>query len=212
MSDKPHPAAIDVGGSWYLRDARSNLVPIEAVKPIDLLIDELVRATIAEAHAVSAAIGAFKVRTFERVGELQALLEQHYGASVGGKKGNITLPSYDGCSKVQVAVSDMLELGPELQVAKRLIDECLNDWTAESHHAIRALVNRVFDVDKEGKINHAGLFMLLRVEIQDERWNRAMAAIRDSMRVIGSRTYVRFYDRPAPDAAWRGVPLDIAAA
>lgn len=212
MSAQPHPAAIDVAGAWYLRDAKANLVPISAVKPADLLIDELVRATIAEARALSAEIAAFKQRAFERVGALQALLAQDYGASVGGKKGNITLPAYDGCAKIQVAVSDRLELGPELQVAKQLIDECLNEWGAASHEAIRALVNRVFDVDKEGQINHAGLFMLLRVEIQDDRWQRAMDAIRDSMRIIGSRTYLRFYDRPAPDAAWRGVTLDIAAA
>uniref|UniRef100_UPI002269DA48 DUF3164 family protein n=1 Tax=unclassified Sphingomonas TaxID=196159 RepID=UPI002269DA48 len=83
-------------------------------------------------------------------------------------------------------------------------------WSAESHVAIRALVDRVFAVDKEGQISHAGLFMLLRVEIHDERWKRAMDAIRDSMRVIGSRTYIRFYDRQAHDAPWRGVPLDIA--
>ena len=39
-----------------------------------------------------------------------------------------------------------------------------------------------------------------------------MEAIRDSIRVIGSRTYVRFYDRPAADAAWRAVTIDLAAA
>jgi hypothetical protein len=212
MSDKPHPAAIDVAGSWYLRDAKANLVPISAVKPADLLIDELVRTELTEARELSALIADFKQRSFERVGELQALLAQEYGATIGGAKGNITLPAYDGCAKVQVASADLRELGPELQVAKQLIDECLVEWGAESHEAIRALVHRVFSVDKEGQISHAGLFMLLRVEIHDVRWNRAMDAIRDSIRVIGSRTYIRFYDRPAPDGAWRAVSLDIASA
>uniref|UniRef100_UPI00226A320F DUF3164 family protein n=1 Tax=unclassified Sphingomonas TaxID=196159 RepID=UPI00226A320F len=127
MTGKPHPAAIDVNGAWYLRDAKGALVPIELVKPIDLLIDELVCTTLDEAHAVSAALSAFKQRTFERVGELQALLAQDYGAAIGGKKGNITLPAYDGRAKVQVAVADQLELGPELQAAKSLIDECLRE-------------------------------------------------------------------------------------
>lgn len=210
MTDKPHSAAIDVNGSWYLRDAKSSLVPIAAVKPMDLLIDELVRTTLDEARAVSAQLAAFKQRTFERVGELRALLAQEYDAAIGGKKGNITLPAYGGCAKVQVAVSDQLEFGPELQVAKDLIDECLREWSADSRVEIRALVDRVFAVDKEGQISHAGLFMLLRVGIVEERWVRAMDAIRDSIRIIGSRTYVRFYDRPTPDAAWSAVPLDIA--
>jgi len=53
--------------------------------------------------------------------------------------------------------------------------------------------------------------MLLRVGIEDARWQQAMAAIRDSIRVIGSKTYIRFYERPSPDAAWRAVTIDLAA-
>ncbi|WP_156680056.1 DUF3164 family protein [Sphingomonas profundi] len=207
-----HPAAIDVNGSPYLRDAKGSLVPLASVKAADLLMDETVRKILAGAHEASALVTAFKARTFENVGELQALLAQHYGASVGGKKGNITLVSFDGCQKVQVQVADLLEFGPELQSAKALIDECLTEWAVGSAIELRALVNRVFQVDKQGQINRAELFMLLRVEIQDDRWMRAMEAIRNSIRVIGSRTYVRFYDRPAPDAAWRPVTVDLAAA
>jgi hypothetical protein len=212
MSDKPHPAAIDVAGAWYLRDAKGSLVPIGLVRAEDLLMDELVRNWLGKAGELNAMLRSFKQAAFEEVGAFQALLAQHYEATIGGKKGNITLTSYDGCAKVQVAVADLLEFGPELQVAKQLIDECLREWSADSRDEIRALVDRVFAVDKDGQISHTGLFMLLRVEIPDDRWQRAMKAIRDSMRVIGSRTYVRFYDRPAPDAGWRAVALDLASA
>lgn len=212
MSNQPHPAAVEFAGDWYLRDAKGSLVPIAAVKPVDLLIDELVRTEVAEARELSELLAAFKVRSFERVGALQALLAQQYDAKLGGKKGNITLPAYDGCAKVQVAVSDILELGPEIQMAKALIDECVREWSADSRVEIRALVDRVFAVDKEGQISHSGLFMLLRVEIDDERWESAMKAIRDSMRVMGSRTYIRIYERPASDGAWRGISLDLASA
>ena len=212
MTDATHPAAIDVAGTPYLRDAKGNLVPVASVKPVDLLMDETVRKVLDKARDVSAVVAAFKGEAFESVNELQALIAQNYNATVGGKKGNITLVSFDGCQKVQVQVADLLEFGPELQAAKALIDECLTEWAVGSAVELRALVNRVFSVDKEGQINRAELFMLLRVEIEDERWVRAMEAIRDSIRVIGSRTYVRFYDRPAPDAAWHAVTIDLAAA
>ena len=207
-----HPAAIEVAGTDYLRDAKGSLVPVESVKPADLLMDEVVRGVIARATDLSARIRAFKAQTFDEVAEFQALLAQDYGAAIGGKKGNITLTSFDGCRKVQVQVADLIEFGPELQAAKALIDECLSEWAASGGVELRSLVNRVFSVDKEGQINRAELFMLLRVEIADPRWVRAMDAIRDSIRVIGSRTYVRFYERDAADAPWRSVPLDIAAA
>lgn len=212
MTGAQHPAAIDVGGVPYLRDAKGSLVPLSAVKAADLLMDEVVRAILVDAHAASAQIAAFKIATFERVSSLQALIAQDYGAQLGGKKGNTTLTSFDGCMKVQVQVSDLLEFGPELHAAKTLIDACLTEWASGGAEELRALVNRVFQVDKQGQINRAELFMLLRVEIQDERWKRAMDAIRDSIRVIGSRTYVRFYDRAAPDGPWRAVTVDLAAA
>ena len=212
MTDPTHPAAIDVGGQPYLRDAKGSLVPLAAVKPMDLLMDEAVRTILGKAQKTSALITTFKIDTFDQVGALQALMAQSYGATVGGKKGNITLTSFDGCQKVQVQVADLVEFGPELQAAKALIDECLTEWASGGGVELRSLVNRVFQVDKEGQINRAELFMLLRVEIADERWLKAMEAIRDSIRIIGSRTYVRFYDRPTADAAWRAVTIDLAAA
>jgi hypothetical protein len=212
MNDNAQPASVDVGGTLYLRDAKGSLVPLAAVKPADLLMDEAVRALIGKARKVSADLSAFKALAFENVGSLQALLAQNYGASIGGAKGNLTLLSFDGCQKVQVQVSDQLDFGPELQAAKALIDTCLTEWAASSGVELKAIVTRAFSVDKAGQINRAELFMLLRVDIQDERWVRAMDAIRDSIRVVGSRTYVRFYERDAPDGAWRAVPLDIAAA
>ncbi len=207
MSDKPHPAAIDVAGAWYLSDAKASLVPIAMVRAEDLLMDELVRSVVAKANALSTALTAFKLHAFESVGELQALLAQQYEAKIGGKKGNITLTSYDGCKKIQVAVSDLVELGPELQIAKQLIDECLREWSADSRDEIRALVDRVFAVDKEGQISHAGLFMLLRVGITDERWLRGMAASKVSWAVLSA---VRWARLPAMRSARRLQPRSVA--
>ena len=212
MTAERHPAAIDVGGTLYLRDAKGALVPIETVKPTDLLMDEVVRGMTSRAAVVSAQIHEFKTSAFSEVAAFQELLAQQYDAPIGGAKGNVTLTSFDGCRKVQVQVSDLLEFGPELQAAKALIDGCLSEWAADGRPELRALVNRVFSVDKTGQINRAELFMLLRVEIADPRWVQAMQAIRDSIRVIGSRNYVRFYQRDAADAPWQGIPLDIATA
>lgn len=212
MMDASHPAAVQVGDALYLRDAKGNLVPITAVKPVDLLMDETVRGIIGRATAASDLVRTFKRETFANITALQELIAQQYGTTLGGKKGNITLTTIDGCAKVQLQVADLIEFGPELQAAKILIDECLAQWAADSGVEIRALVNRVFQVDKEGQINRAELFMLMRVEIADERWQRAMLAIRESIRVIGSREYVRFYRRATPDAAWQAITVDMAAA
>ena len=111
-----------------------------------------------------------------------------------------------------VQVQDYIDFGPQLQVAKGLIDECLLEWTAESRSEIRAIVTRAFNVDKSGQINRSEIFALLRHDIEDERWVRAMTAIRDAMRVVSSKTYVRCYERDAHDDDWRAVTIDLAKA
>ncbi len=52
----------------------------------------------------------------------------------------------------------------------------------------------------------------LKAAIDDQRWQRAMDAINDSIRVTGSKIYVRFYRRPDPTATWEQVTIDLAAA
>jgi hypothetical protein len=101
--------------------------------------------------------------------------------------------------------------GPELQVAKTLVDECLREWSAGSRTEIQAIINRAFDVDNQGRINRNDLLGLLRLEIEDERWQEGMRAIRDSMRVVGSKRYVRMYRRADAQAAWTPITIDVAA-
>lgn len=187
-------------------------LPIGTVKPQNVMEDELVRSEMGHAVALSEQISRFLAHFQENLAAFEALLAEQYGATVGGKKGNKTLMSYDGLMKITVQVADNIQFGPELQIAKSLVDECLNDWTASAGDELKAVVTRAFNTDKEGQINRAALYSLLRLEIADDRWKRAMQAIRDAMRVVGSKSYVRFYRRVAADAPWEAVTIDLAKA
>jgi len=211
LAAAPQPGVQIINGRPMMEDAKGRLVPLSAVKPIDKLIDETVRKMTDYARDLSAQIGRFKGHCFDDVGSLQALIAQEYDATLGGPKGNVSLTTFDGQLKVTVQVADQLAFGPELQAAKKLVDACLAEWTAGSSDNLVAVVNRAFQVDKEGLVNRAELFMLLRVEVDDERWKSAMTAVRESIRVIGSKTYIRFYERDA-GGAWRPITIDLAAA
>jgi hypothetical protein len=215
MASEFNPAPIpsryvEVEGKQYMRDAKGALVPLTMVKPQDQLQDEVVRKIMGYAIALSDQVARFKEHTFEDIGGFEALLAQEYDATIGGAKGNKTLMSFDGLFKVTVQVADNIVFGPELQIAKSLVDECLNEWSEGARDEIRAIVTRAFNTDKEGQINRSEIFMLLRLEIEDPRWLRAMKAIRDAMRVVGSRTYVRCYRRESFDGPWAAVSIDLA--
>jgi len=209
----PHPVPsgiIEENGRAKMVDAKGREVPLDLVKPQDQLMDEQVRKIAGYALALSDQLRRFKEHTFDDISAFEAMLAQEYDTRVGGAKGNKTLTSYDGLYQVQVQVQDRVDFGPELQIAKGLIDECLNEWSADSRPEIQAIVTRAFNTDRGGQINRAEIFMLLRLDIEDARWRRAMDAIRDAMRVVGKATYVRVKHRPDTEARWETVLLDLA--
>ena len=202
MSDfKPAPipnGRKEIDGNIYMRDGKGGLQPIENIAARDLLQDETTRKIIGHAIPLSDQVARFKEHTFEDIGAFEAILAQEYNATFGGKKGNKTLMTVDGLYKVEVRVADHIDFGPELQIAKQLVDECLNEWSAESRPEIRSIVTRAF--------------MLLRLEISDARWQEAMRAIKDAIRVVGSKTYVRCSKRDSHDAAWQAITIDLVKA
>jgi hypothetical protein len=205
-------AITEVSGKDFMLDAGGRLVPIGLVSEANQLEDQTVRTIIGFAHDLSAQVARFRGHAFDDVATFIELLVEKYGGTRGGRKGNVTLTSFDGLLKVQVQVQDQFTFGPELQVAKGLVDGCITSWAEGARDEIRALVEHAFQVDKEGKINRAALFALRRIDIKDDAWIAAMRAIGDAVRVIGSKEYIRFYRRPSKDAAWRPITVDLAQA
>lgn len=199
-----------INGKEYMTDAKGAFVPLAMVKPQHKLEDETVRKVIDHAIDLSARIARFRGHTMTDLGSLDALIAQEYGAKIGGAKGNRTYQTIDGLMKVQVQVSEQIDFGSELQVAKTIIDECLTEWSADSRAEIQSIITRAFNTDQEGKINRAEIFMLMRHQIADPRWQRAMDAIRDAMRVTGSKEYIRFYTRNKITDGWQAVTIDLA--
>ena len=194
----------------YRADAAGRLVPESMIKPIDRTRDELVNELAKKALAMRAALIDFKASVFADIAAFVDLSAEQYQVNLGGKKGNVTLYSYDGRYKVLLAIAERMIFDERLQAAKHLIDECITDWAQSSRDEIKVLVQSAFDTDKEGKINTGRVLGLRRLDIQDEKWQRAMAAIGESLQVIGSKEYVRFYERVGEDK-YEPISIDLAA-
>lgn len=195
----------------YMQDAKGALWPKESIKEIDLMRDSIVREIAARARAQSEQLSKFKAGVF---GDIEAFIQlsgEKYGVQMGGKKGNVSLLSFDGRFRVQRAVSDSLAFDERLQIAKELVNECIHLWSEGSRSEIRALINDAFQVDKEGRVNVARILGLRRLDIKDEKWNSAMTAIGESIQVAGSKTYFRVYERVGDSDQYQAISLDIAA-
>lgn len=194
----------------YMRAGDGALIPVSKIKPEHLLEDELVRALSEEAQALSAQLATFRSRALQQLDAFLALLGQKYETEKGGKKGNFSVTSFDGSLEIKVAMGDFLTFGPELQVAKTLIDQCITSWSEGSDDNIKTIINDAFAVGKEGKLQVDRILGLRRLSISDPQWTRAMDAISDAIRVSRSKRYVRFYSKPNEDAPMTQVPLDVA--
>ncbi|ANF69884.1 sulfate transporter [[Haemophilus] ducreyi] len=216
----------------YRRNAKGALIPEASIKAIDKERDELVNDIVRKAEIVQEILKGFKNEVF---GDISAFVElsaeqygaqiggkkgnvtvfvelsaEQYGAQIGGKKGNVTVYSFDGKYRVQRAISEHLQFDERIMAAKALIEECLQDWTAGSRAELKAIIDRAFDVDKEGNLNTNKILALRRVNISDSRWVRAMDAISDSVQVVGSKSYIRIYKRVGDTDRYEPISLDLA--
>ncbi|MGD1823735.1 DUF3164 domain-containing protein [Chromobacterium violaceum] len=196
----------------YWKDAKGHLVPESLIKPIDRERDNLVRALVKDAQELSEVLGRFKARAFGDIAAFVDLSTEQYGAALGGKKGNLTLYSFDGRYKINRASQDKIGFDERLQAARAKIDECLADWTAGARPELQVIVNEAFATDKQGQINTGRVLALRRYDIQDERWKEAMTAIGEAVQVVASRSYIRVYERVGDTDQYRPIPLDIAGA
>lgn len=210
LEENNKPGVTLINGREFMHNAKGGLDPIGNVKDQYKLEDQTVRKCIEFALNLNAQLSRFRGHTAADLSALDALLYDKYGVTIGGKKGNRTYQTYDGLMKIQVQVSDLITFGPELQIAKQLIDQCLTEWSADSRPEIQSIVTRAFNTEKEGQVNRADVFMLLKLEIEDPRWKTAMEAIKDAIRVTGSKEYVRFYQRKNVNTEWHAITIDLA--
>lgn len=194
----------------FLEDAQGRLVPIAAVKPIDLKRHEAVTSIMADTFKERDRLVEFKKSIWLRVQDFLAESAKDSGArKFGGTKGNVTLTSFDVRFKVMVAVNDTIQFNEKLQVAKQLIDKCIANWSKGANENLRAIVDDAFNVGKSGLVSTSRVLGLRRLDIKDTTWKKAMDAITESMQVASSKTYMRFYERQE-DGSYRQIPLDVA--
>lgn len=194
----------------YRADSFGRLVPENSIEALDLLRDDTVQRIVGNARHVQTAMSAFKKMAMDDIAAFLELAAEKYHVKLGGRKGNLSLVSFDGKYKVLVAVQDSLNFDERLHIAKQLVDECIHEWAKDSNDNIKALVEHAFQTDKQGNINTARIFGLMRLKIDDDKWCTAMTALRESIQITSSSQYLRLYERVNDTDKYQQIALDIA--
>lgn len=203
---------IDVQGKPYMPDGTGALRPVETIPPFKKLMDETVRQEWGFAKAIAEQLRRFRAHLMTNLDGLDALVAQNYGVKIGGDGGNRTYTSFDGLWQIKVKMQNNIAYGPELQAAKALFDECLNEWAADTRGELRSIVTNAFDTSREGQISRANIHALLQTQSEDDRWLRAQDAIRDAAYVIGAKEYIIFRWRATQQDEFSTLTINLANA
>ncbi len=193
----------------YRTNAQGHLIPESQVKPVDKLRDEVVMQIVAAARQQRQTLAAFKLESMQRIADFTDLSASEYGVEYGGTKGNVTLVSFDGRYKLIRAVGEHRVFDERIQAAKKLIDDCISEWSVGANEKIMAMIDHAFRVNKQGKIDINQVLGLRQLNIDDAKWNEAMDAIADAIQVTGTSQYLRIYERQA-DGNYKQISLDLA--
>lgn len=203
-------AQTDDKGLWINKKGES--VHPDLVRADEKIKDELVDKLIGMALELSELLNKFKKDAFGEANDYFDLLLQNYNldAMRNSKKGNITLENFSGLSKVQISNADNISFDEKLQIAKLKIDECLHELTEGSSPEIKTLITKAFEVDKKGEVNAKKILALKSYDISHVKWREAMVIIDESVEIVGSKAYIRFYRRESLEQAYKLISLDVA--
>lgn len=195
----------------FVKNAAGHLVPEHQVREHDKLRDSVARELANQAVAISEALAAFKAKALGDIADLIAISAEKYQVKLGGKKGNVSIVTYDGRFKIERAMAERITFTEEILAAKELIDQCIRKWSEGADQHLRILVDRAFHANRQGQIKTGDVLSLLRVEIDDPDWQRAMEALKDSIQVNGTAVYIRVYQRVGNTDRYDPINLNIAA-
>lgn len=202
----------DKSGHWLNKKGEGTHPDL--IRADEKIKDELVEKLITRATELSSILNKFKKDAFGETNDYFDLLLQNYNldAMKNSKKGNITLENYSGTMKIQIANADSISFDEKLQIAKIKIDECLHELTEGSSPEIKTLITKAFEVDKKGDVNAKKILALKSYDISHSKWIDAMNIIDESIEVVGSKAYIRFYTRDSVDKEYKLISLDLAGA
>ncbi len=194
----------------FLTTPEGAKMPINKIKPADLARHNLVNNIVGETKAAQELLKKHKEDTLLKIYEFLDEVAKQYGTTYGGTKGNVTLTSYDQKMKVVISKNEQIAFTEQLAIAEKLVGECLEDWSDGANENLVAFVKTAFHRTKEGGVSVGKMLGLLRLEIKEDKWQRAMLALKDSMVNSGSKSYLRVYERVDAENAWIAIPLDVA--
>ncbi|MFA5646514.1 MAG: DUF3164 family protein [Candidatus Ratteibacteria bacterium] len=192
----------------FLLDGDGHSVPVKYIDPIDLDRHMMVERVLGMVLFHQKVLRKLKRQVVDLVGEYLESVADQYSEKW---RGNAALMNFPQTKMVDVKVQQRIAFDERLNIAKSKIDKCLEKWSKNAKHELRALVMRAFNVDKSGTVDTKQILDLRKLKFDDEEWNEAMKLIDDSLMTVGSKEYINFRVRDDARGKWETISLNFSA-
>ena len=197
----------DDKGNWI--DPTGAPVPPKYIRKEDKARDRMVTKILKQARKLQADLSTFRELVDSEADRFLDGAAKAAGIS-RNEGGNYTFTDFSGSEQVEIKQVTFISFDERLQLAKQIIDECLERWSDGANANLRAVVFDAFKVDTKGRVDTKRVLGLRRLKITDERWHKAMELIGEAIQVDARRAYILLRERDQ-GGAWRTIRLDLAA-
>lgn len=200
---------LQIGDKTYYKKANGTLVPEDQVKDSDRLRDQFVLEAAEKIMDIRTQMIRVKAEILDDIEAFMQTMSESYGVKLGGEKGNLSFTSFDGRVQLKYYRNDYLTFNEGIHIAKKLIDEFLEDITKDSSRSIKQIVNSAFNL-KQGRMDVKAILKLREINETDPRWVKAMQIIDESKQWNEGSRALRLYIR-GKTGEMELVPMDFTS-
>ncbi|EOW2077614.1 DUF3164 family protein [Vibrio parahaemolyticus] len=191
----------------FVYDASGNLISKANISAIDLRKDAFTASMVEQVKDQQKRLAQFKENLVKAFETFRTELLEQYDAKLHtrGSGDNVTIYSFDGRYKMSYKTPKLKALGPEFEASRELAREWFHKNKDNAPHDLLLPAQEFYT--GEMTLNKALKFIGWKV--QDPILVKAQAAAKDSMIVIGKKSYFNFYERDE-EGEYQAVHLNFA--
>jgi len=179
----------------YIQHANGDLICIDNLSADKKAEHKMVEMLLGEVKNARKVMQELKFKTFDTTEfHMKDMLENHNIAKYGKVKGNVEFFSADGKYKVMRSIADKVEQSCEIEVAIQSIALYASALKEQAGPDASTFIDIALK-KKNGSYNTQRLMEMMAQgkDIKHPLWIKAMAALRESLFISGSKVYFNFY-------------------
>lgn len=190
-----------------MKDWNGNLIPLKYVPQFDRERDRVARRVLERYQKARKVLEAVVADSLAEIDGLMKLKEKL------GVKGNFQLQSFDGCIQVSIRQQYNIMLDERVARARELMLDYVNGILAEVKGVdvtvLRRLIETAFRANRQGVLPTTKIFELMRMEVEDARWNEARKLLQDAIKPQRGKRYLACETRKSTQGDFRPISLNL---